>query len=72
MGFFGGSDGKESAWNAGDLGMIQGKSWVEKIPWRRAQQPTLVILPGELHGQRNLPIGLPSMGVTQRVRHKSE
>ena len=22
-------------------------SWVEKIPWRRAQQPTLVFLPGE-------------------------
>ena len=28
--------------------------WVWKIPWRRAQQPTLVFLPGESHGQRSL------------------
>ena len=26
--------------------------WVGKIPWRRAWQPTLVILPRESHGQR--------------------
>ena len=29
-------------------------SWVRKIPWRRAWQPTLVFLPGESHGQRSL------------------
>ena len=28
--------------------------WVGKIPWRRAQQPTPVSLPGESHGQRCL------------------
>ena len=28
--------------------------WVGKIPWRRAEQPTPVFLPGEPHGQRNL------------------
>ena len=28
--------------------------WVGKIPWRRAWQPTLVLLPGESHGQRSL------------------
>ena len=28
--------------------------WVGKIPWRRAWQPTLVFLPRESHGQRNL------------------
>ena len=28
--------------------------WVGKIPWRRKQQPTLVFLPGELHGERSL------------------
>ena len=28
--------------------------WVGKIPWRRAQQPTPVLLPGESHGQRSL------------------
>ena len=35
--------------------------WVGKIPWRMAQQPTLVFLPGELHGQRSLA------GSVQRV-----
>ena len=29
-------------------------SWVRKIPWRRAWQPTPVVLPGESDGQRNL------------------
>ena len=28
--------------------------WVGKIPWRRAWQPTLVFLAGDLHGQRSL------------------
>ena len=28
--------------------------WVGKIPWRRAWQPTLVLLPRESHGQRSL------------------
>ena len=43
-GFPGGSDGKESACNAGDLGF---DPWVGKIPWRRAWQPTQIFLPGE-------------------------
>ena len=29
-------------------------SWVRKIPWQRAQQPTPVCLPGESDGQRSL------------------
>ena len=29
------------------------QSWVREIPWRRAQQPTLVFLPGKSHGQRS-------------------
>ena len=29
-------------------------SWVGKILWREARQPTLVFLPGESHGLRNL------------------
>ena len=40
---------------AGDarvLGLIPG--WGGKIPWRRAQQPTPVFLPGKFHEQRNL------------------
>ena len=40
----GGSDGKESTCNAGDLGF---DPWVGKIPWRRAWQPTSVFLLGE-------------------------
>ena len=28
--------------------------WVGKTPWRRKWQPTLVLLPGESHGQRSL------------------
>ena len=29
-------------------------SWIRKIPWRRAWQPSLVFLPGQSHGQRSL------------------
>ena len=47
-GFPGGSVGKESAYNAGDLGLIPGSG---RCPWRRAWQPTPVFLPGESHGQ---------------------
>ena len=59
--FPGDSDGKESACNAGDLGL----SRVEKIPWGREWMPTPVFLPEEFHGQRSLQ----SMG-PQRVGHK--
>jgi len=41
-GFPGGSAGKESACNVGDLG------WED--PWRREQVPTPVFWPGESHG----------------------
>ena len=46
----GGSEGKASAWNAGDLGSIP------KIPWRRKCQPAPVFLPGKSHGQRSLVV----------------
>ena len=39
--------------------------WVRKIPWRRAWQPTPVILPRKSHGQRSLA---GDHGAT-RVRH---
>ena len=29
------------------------KSVLDKIPWKRAQQPTPVFLPGESHGQKS-------------------
>ena len=50
--FSGGSDGKESAFNAEDKGF---DPWVGKIPWR----PTPVVLPGEFHGRRSLPGYIP-------------
>ena len=34
--------------------------WDRKIPWRRAQQPTPVFLPGASHGQRGLVSCSPS------------
>ena len=42
-------------------------SWVEKIPWRREWQPTLVFLPGKSHGQRSLE-GCSSWG-HKRAEH---
>ena len=45
QGFSGGSDGKESACNAGD--------W-SSIPGSGEGLPTPVFLPGESHGQRSL------------------
>ena len=44
--------GKESACNAGDVGLID--PWVRKIHWRRKWQPTTVLLPGKSHGQNSL------------------
>ena len=46
-----GSAGKESTYNAGDLGLRPGfETWVGKIPWRRQRLPTPVFWPGEFHG----------------------
>ena len=42
----GGSDGKESVCNSGDL--------VGKVPWRRKWESTPVFLPGKSHKQRSL------------------
>ena len=44
LGFPGGSDNKEFACNAGDLGSIPG------FPWRRERLLTAVFWPGEFHG----------------------
>ena len=62
-GFPGGSDGKEFAFNAGDLGSTPG---LGRSPWRRAWPPTTVFLPGEPL-QTEKPGGLQSMGL-QRVQ----
>ena len=44
LGFPGGLDGKESAYNAGELGLLPGSG---KIPWRREWLRTPVFWPGE-------------------------
>ena len=51
LGFPGGSDGKESACDAGDPGSIPGFG---RSPGDRNGLPTLVFLPGESHEQRSL------------------
>ena len=67
-GFPGGSDGKASACNAGDPGLIPG---LGKIPWRRKWQPTPVLLPGKFHGQRSLvgysPWGRKELDKTEQL-----
>ena len=52
LGFPGGSNGKGTACNAGDLGSVSPS--VGKIPWGREWQRTPVFLPGEFHGRRSL------------------
>ena len=50
--YSGGSDSKESACQCKRCGF---NPWSGKIPWRRKQQPILVLfLPGGFHGQRSL------------------
>ena len=51
MDFPGGSDGKESACNVGDPGSIPGSG---RSSGERNNNPLLVFLPGESHGQRSL------------------
>ena len=34
--------------------MVKTPCFYQKIPWRRAWQPTPVFLPGESHGQRSM------------------
>ena len=50
LGFPGGSDGEESAFNVGDLGMIPG---LGRSP-EEGMATLSSILPGESHGQRSL------------------
>ena len=54
MGFPGGTDGKEPTCQCRRHKRCRFDSWVGKIPERRAWLPTLVFLPGESHGQKNL------------------
>ena len=47
-------------------------SWVGRIPWRRAWQPTPVFLPGKSQGQRSLggyrPWGCKESDMTEQLK----
>ena len=49
----GGASGKEPACQCRRSKRLGFHPWVRKILWRKAWQPTPVLLPGESHGQRN-------------------
>ena len=53
-GFPGGDSGKEPACQRRRCKRCGFDPWVEKMPWRRAWQPTPAFLPGESHGQKSL------------------
>ena len=61
--FPGGSDGKASAYNAGDLGSTPG---LGRSPGEGSGKPTPVSLPGKSHGRRSL-LGYSPWG--RKVRH---
>ena len=54
-------------------GLAPHKTWVRKIPWKRAWQPTPVFLPGTSHGQRSLagysPWGCKRAGHDLATKH---
>jgi len=52
MGFPGGSMVKNTASNAGDMGLNPGLG--RRTFWRRKWQPTPAFLPGKSHGERSL------------------
>ena len=65
--FPGGSDGEESACNAGDLGSILG---LGRFPVEVLQPPP-IFLPGEFHGQRSVvgynPWSCKKLDMTERL-----
>ena len=67
MGFPGGASSKEPTCQCRRRKRHGFHPWVGKIPWRRAWQPTPVLLPGESPWTEK-PGGLQSMGL-QRVEH---
>ena len=70
VGFPGGTDGKEYAWNAGYRSSIPG---LGRFPRRREWQPTMVFLPGEFRGWRSLVDyivhGVAEWDMTGRLTH---
>ena len=62
-GFPGGSAGKESACNAGDLGSTPG---LKRFPWKRERLPTPVFWPGEFLGLYS-PWGRKELDKTEQL-----
>ena len=56
MGFPGGANSKEPAYQFRGQKRCRFDPWVGKIPWRRKWQPTPVFLPGESHGRRSVVV----------------
>ena len=65
--------GKEPARQCRRHEELEFDPWVRKIPWRMAQQPTPVFLPGKSHEQRSLvgysPWGCKESGTTEATSH---
>ena len=53
-GFPGGASGQELSCQCRRCEGQGFDPWVGKVPWRRTWHPTLLFLPGESHGERNL------------------
>ena len=72
-GFPSGASGKEPACQCRRHKRIRFDPWVRKILWRRAWQPTLVLLPGESQGQRSLegyrPWGQKELDTAEAITH---
>ena len=70
-GFPSGSSDKESTCQCRRLKRCEFNPWVGKIPWRRAWQPTPVVLLGESHEQRSLvgysPWGCKELGMAEHT-----
>ena len=71
IGFPSGSSGKAPACQCRRHKKLGFDSWIRKIPWRGAWQPTLEFLPGKSHGRRSLvgysPWGRKESDTTERL-----
>ena len=69
LGFPGGASGKEPTCQCRRQKRCEFDTWVGNIHWRRAWQPTPVLLPGESHGQTSLadygPWGCKELDMTE-------
>ena len=61
--------------NTGSHNRCGSHPWACKIPWRRAQQPTPVFLPGESHGRKSLmdysPLGRRELDTLEATWHST-